>query len=73
MRVTREADHLGRIAARLDLVQFADQHFRIDNAAVADHRDLAGDDSGRNLPDLEGLVGDLDRVARIRATLVAAN
>ncbi len=73
VRVPRQAERLGRVAPVLDLVDLPDQDFGIDDAAVPDHGDLAGDDSGRDLANLEGLFGDLDRVTRVRATLIAAN
>ena len=43
-----ESDDDGGVdAARLELVELGDQHLGVDDAAGADHRDLAGDDAAR--------------------------
>ena len=73
MRVARDVDLGGRAAALLELVELADQHLGIDDAAVADHARLAAHDAARQRADLERLVADDDRVAGVRAALVAAH
>ena len=73
VRVPGEDDD-GRVdAARLELVELAEQHLGVDDAAGADHRRLAGDDPARNLADLERLAAGDDRVPRVRPALVAAD
>ena len=63
----------GSMPARLELVELVEQHLRVDDAARADHRRLAGDDAARRLADLERLAADDDRVPGVRAALVAAD
>ena len=58
---------------RLELVELGDQDGGIDDAAASDGAALAGDDAGRDLADLVRLVADDDRVAGVRAALVAAD
>ena len=71
--VARYVDLVGRVAAALELVELGDQHLRVDDAAVADHARLAADDPARQRADLVRLVADDDRVAGVRAALVAAD
>ena len=74
MRVARDEDQAGgRVAAPLEVVELADQHLRIDDAAGADRARLAGDDAARDLADLVRLAGDDDRVPGVRPALVAAD
>ena len=68
-----EEESLRRVTARLELVELADQDRRVDDAPRPDRALLAGDDPTRNLADLVRLVLDHDRVAGIRAALVAAD
>ena len=68
-----EEQPLRLVAPRFELVELRDQHRRIDDAAGADRAPLPGDDARRDLPDLVGLVSDDDRVAGVRAALVAAD
>ena len=49
------------------------KHLGIDDAARADHARLAAEHAARDLADLEGLAVDDDRVAGVRAALVAAD
>jgi hypothetical protein len=71
--VARDVDLVGWAAALLELVELGDQHLGIDDAAVADHARLAADDPTRQCADLVRLVADDDRVAGVRAALVAAD
>ena len=71
--VARYVDLVGRVAAALELVELGDQHLRVDDAAVADQARLAADDPARQRADLVRLVADDDRVAGVRAALVAAD
>ena len=73
VRVAGEHDDRRVDAARLELVELGDQHLRVDDAAGADHGDLARDHAARRLPDLERLVADDDRVPGVRPALVAAD
>ena len=74
VRVARDEDEpVGPAAASLELVELRDEHVRVDDAARADRARDAADDPGRDRADLEGLAVDDDRVARVRATLVAAD
>ena len=73
VRVARDVDLVGGVAAPLELVELGDQHLRVDDAAVADHARLAADDSARQRADLVRLVADHDRVAGVRPALVAAD
>ena len=59
--------------ARLELVELRDEDAGIDDATGADRAALARDDAGRDLPDLVRLLADDDRVAGVRAALVAAD
>src|SRR5262252_8661766 len=61
------------MAPPFELVELGDQHFRVDDAAVPDDAWLAADYPARQRPDLVGLVADDDRVAGVRAALVAAD
>jgi hypothetical protein len=58
-------------AASRELFDLAEQLRRIDDHAVADDVDLAVQDPGRDQVEDELLIAHLDRVAGIRATLVA--
>ena len=71
MRVAGDA-HPARVeAARLGVVEFADEDVRVDHAPGAEHALLAPEQAGRHVPELVGLaVGD-DRVPRVGAALVA--
>ena len=71
--VARDADLVGRATALREIVELGDQHLRVDDAAVADHARLAADDPARECADLVRLVADDDRVAGVRAALVAAD
>src|SRR5439155_13800599 len=71
--VSRQDDDRRVDPASLELVEFADQHLRVDDAAAADHGRLAGDDTARRLPDLVRLAVDDDRVPGIGPALVAAD
>ena len=62
-----------RCRARSRLVELRDQHLRVDDAARADHRELAGDHPARGRADLERLLADDDRVPGVRPALVAAD
>ena len=73
VRVARHVHLVRRVAAPLELVELADQHLGIDDAAVADHARLAADDAARQRADLVCLLADDDRVPGIRAALVAAH
>src|SRR5262249_3079924 len=58
---------------RLELVELREQHLRVDDAAAADHRHLAGDHAGGRLADLvRRPLGD-DGVPGVRPALVAAD
>ena len=50
-----------------------DEHLRIDDAAAAEDGDLAREDARRDLADLVRLAAEDDRVAGVRAALVAAH
>src|SRR5439155_14233637 len=71
--VAGEADDGGVDTAGFELVEFPDQHLRVDHAAAADHRRFARDDTARRLPDLVRLAVDDDRVPGIGPALVAAD
>ena len=73
VRVPGDDDDRRVDAARLELVELGDQHLGVDDAAGADHRDLAGDHAARRLADLERLVADDDRVPGVRPALVTAD
>ena len=73
VRVAGQDHDAGVDAALLELVELGDQHLGVDDAAGADHRDLAGDDAARASADLERLVADDDRVPGVRPALVAAD
>src|SRR5919201_1095331 len=73
VRVARKPHAIRRHAARLQLVQLDDEVFWIDDATGADHAFLPGDDPGRQVPQLEGLTGNDDRVTGVRAAVVAAD
>src|SRR5919197_3042238 len=73
VRVARQADALGRDPARFEVVQLLDEDWRVDDAPGADHALLAPQDPRRHVAQLVGLaVGD-DRVAGVRAAVVAAD
>ena len=61
------------MSTRLELVELPDQDLGIDDAAGADRARDAGDDARRDRADLVGLAVDDDRVAGVRAALVAAH
>src|SRR5207248_6011024 len=71
--VAREVDLVGWMASSFELVELGDQHLGIDDATVADDTRLAADDPARQGPDLVRLVTDDDRVAGVRAALIAAD
>ena len=71
--VAREVDLRGVLPAALELVEFSDQDFEIDDAAVADHARLAAHDPARQCTYLVRLVADHDRVPGVRPALVAAD
>ena len=73
VRLARDVHVGGRVAARLELVDLAEEDLGIEHAAGADDARLAADDAARDLPDLERLVADDDRVPGVRAALVAAH
>ena len=54
-------------------VELGDEHFRIDDAAGAQDRGLARQDSRRDLADLVRLAARDDRVTGVRAALIAAH
>ena len=71
--VSRQAHELGGDPTRLEVVELLDQHLRVDDAAGADHALLALQDPGRDVLELVGLAVHDDRVAGIRAAVVAAD
>jgi hypothetical protein len=74
VRVPGQEHHaLGLVAARLEVVQLGDQNLGIDHTARPDRAPLPGDDAGWDLPDPVRLPAGHDRVARVRAALVAAD
>src|SRR3954471_16718669 len=67
-------DAPGGHAARFEVVEFCDQHLRIDDAAGADHAVGAGiEDPRRQVVKLVGLLADDHRVPRVRPAVVAAH
>src|SRR5437660_12147324 len=68
-----EMDVPGRDASPLELVHLGQEHLRVDDTTGADHARLPTKHSARDLPDLEGVSVDDDRVARVRPALVAAD
>src|SRR5581483_9164325 len=52
VRVAGEIDLVGRVAARLELVELGDEDLEVDDAAVADHTRRAADDAAREGADL---------------------
>src|SRR5206468_6566101 len=73
VRLARDVHVRGGVAARLELVDLAEEDLGVEDAAGADHACLAADEAARDLPDLERLVADDDGVPRVRAALVAAH
>ena len=74
MRVAGDEQQAPRLVpSRLELVELGDEHPGIDDAARSDRAALAGDETGRDLADLVRLVADHDRVAGVRAALVATD
>ncbi len=73
VRVSRDDDDRRVDAPARELVELLEEHLRVDDAACADHRRLAGDHAARRLADLERLAFDDDRVPGVRAALVAAD
>src|SRR5581483_2986860 len=73
MRVPGQANARRRDPALLELVELGHELLRVDHAAGADHALLARHDPRREVPELEGLPLDLDRVAGVRPALVAAD
>jgi hypothetical protein len=73
VRLTREMHGARRQPAGLELVDLGQEDLGVDDAARADHTRLAAEHPTRDLPDLEGLAVDDDRVARVRAALVATH
>ena len=61
------------IPRAFEIVDLAEQHLRVDDAAGAENAHLAGEDPGGQLAELERLAVDDHRVAGIRPTLVAAD
>ena len=55
------------------MLELADEHLGIDDAARSDDRLLPGDHPTRGRADLEGLVTDDDRVTGVRPSLVTAD
>ena len=73
VRLTGEMHGARREPARLELVDLRQEDLGIDDAARADDARLAAEHATRDLPDLEGLAVDDDRVPGVRAALVAAD
>ena len=73
VRVARDLERVGADPAAFEIVDLAEQHLRVDDAAGAEDADLAGENPGGKLAELERLAGDDHRVAGVRPTLVAAD
>ena len=72
VRVARDAQALGRAAARRELVELLAQHLGVEHDAVAEHAELAREeDAARQQPELERLLADLHGVPGVVAALVA--
>ena len=71
--VSGDANGRRRDAAPLELVELRHQEPWVDDAAGADDAELSGKDPGGNVVKRERLAAADDRVAGVRATLVAAD
>jgi hypothetical protein len=73
VRLARDAHAVGRDSARLELVELSHEDLGVDHAARAEDALLAVQDPGGHVVELVLLAARDDRVARIRAALVAAD
>ena len=72
VRVARQLELADVDVARLEHVELGEEHLRVDDDAVADHRDDGGvQDPARDELELEHVAVDHDGVARVVARLVA--
>src|SRR5262249_61026161 len=73
VRLARDVHVRGRVAARLELVDLAQEDLRVEHAAGSDHARLSADHAARALPDLERLVAADAGVPPVRTALVTAH
>src|SRR5438132_4531290 len=71
--VAGEPDEVGRDSARAEVVELLDQDLRVDDAPGTDHALLALEDPRRDMLQLVGFAVDHERVAGVRAAVVAAD